>query len=79
MGGGYNSLLLNNLYDNTADFEGSAATLRMLISLKNHKLMNEKKLYESPATEVLELKSEGIICTSNPGDSPEDLGGGEWI
>ena len=41
--------------------------------------MNEKELYESPAIEVLDLKSEGVICASNPGENPGDLGGGGWI
>ena len=41
--------------------------------------MKEKELYESPEVVVLELKSEGIICSSDPGKAPSDLGGGSWI
>jgi hypothetical protein len=34
---------------------------------KTHKLMKEKELYISPETEVVEIKAEGVICTSAPG------------
>lgn len=34
-----------------------------------------KELYESPAVEVLVIKSEDIICMSTPGD----LDGGGWL
>lgn len=41
--------------------------------------MKEKELYLAPVAAVLELKNEGVICTSGPGEIPGDLGEGGWI
>lgn len=34
--------------------------------------MKEKELYEAPRTDVLEVKSEGIICASGGGTNPNN-------
>lgn len=45
--------------------------------------MIKKQLYAAPATEVLELRLEGVIATSNPETTDPVLGnsgldGGDW-
>ena len=46
------------------------------------KLKNENEnltQYLAPEVTVLEIKTESIICTSDPGDVPGDLGSGFWM
>jgi len=38
--------------------------------------MNKKELYQAPETEVLEVKTEGIICASGGPVSPSNPFGG---
>lgn len=50
-------------------------------NFKTYKLMkpDNKEMYLEPETLVLEVNSESIICQSNPGEVPGNLGGGGWI
>ena len=47
----------------------------MELTLNNQALT----LYEAPRVTVYEVKTESIICTSNPGNTPDDLGSGGWL
>lgn len=38
-----------------------------------------KEFYLVPEASIFEVGSENIICQSNPGEVPENLGSGEWI
>lgn len=42
--------------------------------------MRQKKLYEAPETEVLELRLEGVIAMSGDGNNTESIPeeGGDW-
>lgn len=35
-------------------------------------IKKNKELYESPSTQVFEVKTEGVICTSGGGIDPND-------
>ena len=36
-------------------------------------------LYLAPEVSVVEIAAESIICSSNPGETPGNLGGGGWL
>jgi hypothetical protein len=47
--------------------------------LINHKKrMNEKETYETPKVEILEVKSEGIICASKDVNPSNPFSNPEW-
>lgn len=37
--------------------------------------LEDKELYEAPTIDVVEVKSEGVICTSNPEGEGHGYGG----
>ena len=41
--------------------------------------MKEKERYFSPETEVMELRLEGVIATSDPGNIPDTITPGVWL
>ncbi len=43
------------------------------------KIEKKEELYITPEVSVIEIATEAIICTSDPGDIPGDLGSGGWI
>lgn len=49
-----------------------------LFQIIHNMLMNEKETYEAPRVEILEVKSEGIICASKDVNPSNPFSNPEW-